>query len=161
MKLRVAFVALALLAGCSPPAQSSGKSGAQGATVVLAPAQSIDPAAAPLIAILTPAVAEEIGQPVLLQVTTARLQDAWGWVVAQPRTPDGGQIDWSQTKYASRAEAGDLDGDGTTYALLQQQSGVWVVRQFVIGPQDVAYMHWPERYGAPPALMGLEAQSQK
>ena len=159
--LRAVLVALVTITACSPPSQTADKGGAQSTTIPVAAAQNIDPAAAPLVAILTPAVSEEIGQPVSLQVTTARVQDQWGWVIAQPRSPSGGQVDWTQTKYASRAEAGDLDGDGTTYALLQQQRGVWVVRQFVIGPQDVAYMNWPERYGAPAALMGIEAQTQK
>lgn len=158
MRAKTLLLVLALLAACSPPAQTStGKSASASAPATVA-GQHLDPAAQALAAVVATAVSDEIGQPVSLRVTTATVQDTWGWVIAQPRTPTDGAINWRQTRYAARAEAGDLDGDGTTYALLQQQNGQWVVRQFVIGPQDVAYNDWPQRYGAPAALMGLQDQ---
>lgn len=160
MRARLLLLAFALLAACSPPAQHAN---AKSTTTTTAPAtlpgQHLDPAAQALAGAVASAVSDEIGQPVSLRVTTALVQDNWGWVIAQPRTPADGAIDWSQTHYAARAQAGDLDGDGTTYALLQQQNGQWVIRQFVIGPQDVAYNDWPQRYGAPAALMGMQEQA--
>lgn len=135
------------MAACSPPAGDGAKS-----TNVQTSPVSNDA----LVNALTPAVSEEIGQAVSFQITTSRQDGDWGWVVAQPRKADGGAIDWAQTKYAARAEAGALDGDGTTYALLQRQNGQWAVRQFVIGPTDVAYIDWPQRYGVPAALLGLQ-----
>jgi hypothetical protein len=86
----------------------------------------------------------------MLEATTVRVQDDWGWLVAQPQS-----VDWSTTKYAAQAEAGALDGNGTTYALLKRENGAWRVLDFVVGPTDVAYMDWPARHGAPAELMGL------
>jgi hypothetical protein len=47
----------------------------------------------------------------------------WGWVVADPLTPEGTQIDWSQTSYADELQQEGLDGNGRTYALLCRQNG--------------------------------------
>ncbi len=105
---------------------------------------------------LATAAGAEIGQPVKFAVTEKRTDGEWGWLVAQPWTPDGAQIDWSQTRYAERAAAGMLDGRGATYALLRKQNGRWSVVAFAVGPTDVPYVDWPQRYGAPSALMGLE-----
>ena len=135
----------ALAAACSPPAQTTP------ATPPEAP--SAEAESASLVAALTPVVAADVGQPnVTLTAETVRVQDDWGWLVAQPHG-----VDWSATKYAARAEAGALDGNGTTYALLKRENGAWRVLDFVVGPTDVAYMDWPARHGAPPELMGLPA----
>ena len=147
-----AMTALALLCACSPapPATTSSTQ------VAITPGPEQDA----LIAALTPVITSDLGQPVVFTVDTARAEGDWGWLVVTPKTPAGTAIDFSTTKYASQAEAGVLDGGGTTYALLQRQNGAWTVRDFVVGPSDVAYMDWPQRYGAPAALMGL-AQEPK
>lgn len=137
-----AFVLTALAGACSPPAATDGPMSA---------AQTQDV----LIAALTPVIAGDLGQPVTFAVETARTEGEWGWVIATPKTQAGEPIDFSQTKYAEHAEAGVLDGEGLTYALLQRQNGEWSVKAFVVGPSDVAWIDWPQRYGAPPALMGL------
>jgi hypothetical protein len=144
----------AVLAACSPPANTTTTTTTTANDTAPA-AIIVSPADRPLVDAVTAAVADEVGQPVSLRVNTARQQADWGWIIAQPRKPDGGAIDWAQTRYAARAEAGALDGDGTTFALLQRQNDQWVVRQFVIGPTDVAYLDWPTRYGVPAALLGL------
>lgn len=97
----------------------------------------------------------DLGRPVSLRIDTQRQDGDWAWIAALPQTPDGAAVDWSTTRYAEQAREGMLDG-GVTYALLQRQNGEWVVRDYAVGPTDVAYMTWPQDYGAPAALMGLE-----
>lgn len=41
------------------------------------------------------------------------------------------------------------------YALLKEGEGRWSVRDYALGPTDVAYAGWPEGFGAPAALFGL------
>ncbi len=137
----------------TPPAQDT-TSTASSAGETLPP----DPERDAMVAALTPAVSADVGQPLSFVVTSSRTQGDWGWVIAQPWTPQGAALDWSQTRYADRAQAGALDGGGTTYALLKRVSGAWTLTAFVVGPTDVAYNDWPQRYGAPPELLGLRTQ---
>lgn len=149
--MRALVLAVAVLAvACSPPApKSEAPPGEPGIPAAEAP----NPQRDAMTAALAPRVEAEIGQPVAFTVNVMRVQNDWGWLVAQPWTPDGTQIDWSQTRYAQRATDGVLDGGGTTYALLKRENGQWRVVDVAIGPTDVAYADWAERYGAPDNLM--------
>ena len=44
-----------------------------------------------------------------------------------------------------------FDGPAT-YGLMHRVGGRWTVTVFVIGPTDVAYIGWPDAYGAPASL---------
>lgn len=152
--MRVIVFALAALAvACSPPAQKQEEPPGTAVSEPGAPtAEAPDPERDAMTAALAPRVQAEIGQPVSFTVTTKRVDGDWGWLVAQPWTPDGAQIDWSQTRFAERAAEGMLDGGGTTYALLRRQNGQWRVVDLAVGPTDVAWADWPERHGAPASL---------
>lgn len=142
-------IATLALAACTPPAQD-----AQQET----PGMTADQAQTdPLAIALTPALSEDIGAPVSLSVQVSTMDGDWGWIVAQPWTTDGTQIDWSQTRYAERAREGVLDGNGTTYALLRRENGQWRVVEHAVGPTDVAWAGWAEEHGAPAALFQMPA----
>jgi hypothetical protein len=146
------WIAVALVvfaAACSPPAPKT--EAAPGEPGI--PVETSNPERDAMTAALAPLVQAEIGLPVSFTVTTMRVENDWGWLVAQPWTPDGTQIDWSQTRYAQRAADGVLDGGGTTYALLRRENGQWRVVDFAVGPTDVANADWSERHGAPASLM--------
>src|SRR5688572_4218911 len=154
--MRAMIVAFALLAAaCTPPAQAPNgdpaATGGQAGQAIQAP----DPERDAMVDALSAQAGVEIGLPVTFEVTTKTVEGDWGWLVAQPWTRDGAQIDWSTTRYAQRAADGVLDGGGTTYALLRKQNGTWSVVAFAVGPTDVAYADWPQRYGAPASVMGL------
>ncbi len=144
MRSLAAIVALCVVCACSPPAQQPEIS-----DDTIAGETQTDP----LAAALTPVLAEDIGLPVSLAVTTSTTDGDWGWLIAQPWTPEGAAIDWSQTRHAARAAEGALDGAGTTYALLRRQNGQWQVVEFAVGPTDAAWADWAERHGAPASLM--------
>jgi hypothetical protein len=155
--MRALTIAFAMLAvACTPPAQApSGEAPATAGQAGQA-AEAPDPERDAMVDALSAPAGVEIGLPVTFEVTTKRVEGEWGWLVAQPWTREGAQIDWSQTRYAQRAADGVLDGGGTTYALLRKQNGTWSVVAFAVGPTDVAYADWPQHYGAPASVMGLE-----
>lgn len=147
MRGLLALIAFTLLAACTPPAQAPSAEG--DATT---PGAAVDASTDPLAIAAAPTVSEEIGIPVSLVPTVSRTDGDWGWLVAQPWTPEGAAIDWSQTRYAERASEGVLDGQGTTYVLLKREGGQWRVQAFAVGPTDVAYEDWDDRYGAPSSI---------
>jgi hypothetical protein len=148
----IIFAAAALLAACSPAPQTKTETPAPDSTQQT---EAPDPERDAMVAALSPAASAEIGVPVTFTVSTKRTQGDWGWIVGHPWTPDGAALDWSTTHYATQAREGALDGNGTTYALLHRQNGAWTVTALVVGPTDVAWAEWPERYGAPAELMEI------
>ncbi|MEI9849615.1 MAG: hypothetical protein WDN24_00775 [Sphingomonas sp.] len=121
---------------------------AQGATDVGAG----HPLRAVLLDALRPAIAADLGQPVRFVVTKLRVQGDWAFAVVRPQTPAGQWIDFARTHYAERQREGMLDGD-TVHALLRREKGAWRVKDFVIGPTDVAWDAWPQQYGVPRGLL--------
>lgn len=110
-----------------------------------------DPARKPLLDALRGPVEQDLGQPVQFVVSTLRTQGAWAFVIATPQTKTGQSIDFTATRYASAIADEVFDG-GTVYALLKAEKSHWSVKEFVIGPTDVAYLAWPEQHGAPTTL---------
>ncbi|CAM8619352.1 hypothetical protein [Sphingobium cupriresistens] len=116
-----------------------------------------DPQRRALLDALRPAIERDLMQKVKFVVRTLRRQDRWAFAHVVPQTPAGGSIDFSQTRHAERVEAGIFDGPDV-YALLEQKDGRWIVRDFVVGPTDVAYLAWPDEFGAPMGLFDPGAQ---
>lgn len=110
-----------------------------------------DPRRKALLDALRPAIEEDLGQPVQFVVDTLRERDGSAFAVVRPRTAGGKRIDFANTKYAQRLEDGALDGD-TIYAILQHRDGAWNLREFVVGPTDVAWANWAQAYGASDAI---------
>jgi hypothetical protein len=102
---------------------------------------------------LRPAVEAEMRGPVEFVVTTIRVTPNWAFVQVEPQRPGGGVIDPEQTGFA-----GDTDMmDGlTVYGLMGFQAGRWNLIDHMVGPTDVGYAGWQQRYGVPAALLGLE-----
>ena len=150
MRHVLALIAFTLIAACTPPAPAP----AEGDATI--PGSSADAATDPLALAAAATVGEQIGVPVSLVPRVSRVEGDWGWLIAQPWTPDGAAIDWSQTRYALQASEGVLDGAGTTYVLLKRENGAWRVVDSVVGPTDVAYGDWAQRHGAPASLFVTE-----
>ena len=102
---------------------------------------------------LRPAVEAEMRGPVEFVVTTIRVTPNWAFVQVEPQRPGGGVIDPEKTGFA-----GDTDMmDGlTVYALMGFQAGRWNLIDHMVGPTDVGYAVWQQRYGVPPAMLGME-----
>ncbi len=148
--MRALFIAAVagLAAACTPPAGTASET---------TEAPAADATTNALLTVLTPVIAQGIGQPVSLQPTTVNVRDEWAFIVGQPRKPDGSAIDWSTTTLAQRAADGVLDGDGQTFALLKNVNGAWEVLEYVVGPTDVAHIEWASKHGVPPDILGMPA----
>lgn len=156
--LPAVLILLALLGAAVPVAAQQGQAG-RGAPAALPQPVEIgraDPRRKILLDALRPAIERDLGQPVQFVVRSLKVQGAFAFAVVRPRDAAGRAIDFRQTRYAEALEAGAFDGD-TTYALLHDRGTHWIVRDFAVGPTDVAYADWPERYNAPAALLGLGA----
>lgn len=110
-----------------------------------------DPQRRMLLDALRPAIERDLMQKVKFVVRTLRRQDRWAFAHVVPQTPAGGTVNFRKTRHAERVEAGIFDGPDV-YALLEQKDGRWMVRAFVVGPTDVAYLAWPDEFGAPIGL---------
>jgi hypothetical protein len=149
--IRFALAAAALaLAACSPPAP---KTEAPQSPAASAPVVAADAATQTrLQAAIAQKLGAYLGSPVSLEVETMQTQGDWAWAVVTPRAPDGKPFDFSKTKYADA----ELDGGGRTYLLLAKSGDTWSVRDFAVGPTDVAWLTWPQKHNAPPQVMGLQ-----
>jgi hypothetical protein len=102
---------------------------------------------------LRPAVEAELRGDVEFVVTKMRVSGNWAFAQADPQRPGGGVIDPEETAFAGSSEF--MDGL-TIYALMTFSRGRWNLVDHLVGPTDVGYADWPERYGAPPVLFGLQ-----
>ena len=109
-----------------------------------------DPARA---AILSSAVAPaegELHQSVMLQVKQLRVLGEWAFVHAAMQGPGGQPVSYTGTRYQEAAEHGHKSNKYA--ALLKRRDNTWHVEAYVIGPTDVAWQDWAQRYGAPQGL---------
>ncbi|WP_438751128.1 hypothetical protein [Pararhizobium sp. O133] len=102
---------------------------------------------------LRPAVEAEMRGPVEFVVTTIRVTPNWAFVQVEPQRPGGGVIDPEETGFAGESDM--MDGL-TVYGLVGFQAGRWNLIDHMVGPTDVGYAIWQQRYGVPAALLGLE-----
>jgi len=92
---------------------------------------------------LRPKVEAELGvRPIEFVVEEIRVGGGWAFVRANPQRKGGGVI---------RNPDENMDGVHTE-AILQQQGGRWVVREFGVGSTDVWFLGWCEK--TPAGLLG-------
>lgn len=83
----------------------------------------LDAVRAPLI--------EHVGGRVEFVVETLRVGGGWAYLEAQPQRPGGGSI-----------PADDYMDGNTTYAVLRQQGGRWIVDNWTYGANDVWWVYY-------------------
>lgn len=116
----------------------------------------VDPGSPAGEAIVAPAVAAltaELGKPATLAVETINVSGPWAFVYGGIRGADGQQFDFRGTPLAEGAAEGFVSR--TYAALLNQHGGEWTVSEQAVGPTDVAWQNWPQRYGAPASLIAI------
>lgn len=110
---------------------------------------------AQILAQLRARTEREVGKPVVFVVRLLRVKDGWAFVHAEPQRKGGKPIDFRKIPdYKELIDQGIFDGPALT-ALLHQEKGVWKTKAFIIGPTDVAWADWPERFHAPAAIFDL------
>ena len=144
--LRTAGVAAffaSLVAGLAAPAQAQ-------------PIEQPPPGSAlraELIDAARPVFVAETNGPVEFVVRGLAVFGDWAFADVRPQRPGGQPIDWSQTKFAA-ALRDDMFGGDTSFVLLRRNQGVWSVAEIAIGPTDVAWDWWRQKYALPAGLFG-------
>lgn len=100
-------------------------------------------------------IEKELHLEVKFVVEELNIEHNMAFFRGQVKNKLGKDIDFTKTVYNKNIEEGFFDGDGTT-ALLKKVKGVWKVITYVIGPTDVAWADWPDKYKVSKKLCGLQ-----
>ncbi len=103
-----------------------------------------------LLDALRPTIQAETGGPVSFVVGIVNVMGEWAYVGATPVRRNGSPIDWRATKFKQAFEADMFSG--LVMALLRRDAKGWTVVEFVVGPTDVYWLSWVEKYKLPEAL---------
>lgn len=96
------------------------------------------------------AAQHDLQRPLALRAGTVRSVGAWGFVLAELRSPDGRAFDFTGTRLDEAAREGFASSQ--VAVLLARRQGRWQVVEQRIGVTDAAWEAWAERHHAPPAL---------
>ncbi len=92
----------------------------------------------------------DLQQKVIFKVTLLNVAGEWAAARVVPLRPDGGNIDFTNTKYKDLDAEGAFDGEGEV--LLRRKDGDWSVVKWRFGASDTELSLWIEELGAPKSL---------
>ena len=115
--------------------------------------QKGSPLRAELLDAARPAFMAETGGPIEFVVRRLAVLGDWAFGDISLRRPDGQPIDWMQTKYADDLRH-DMFNPDYAFFLLKRRNGGWSVAEISVGPTDVAWDWWRQKYNIPGALFG-------
>lgn len=92
-------------------------------------------------------VERDLKQKVVFVADNFKVQGVWAFVSGTPQNANGGDPDYTRTKYADQVDSGAFDNN--FFALLKKTGGKWKVTTYAIGCTDVCYAYWWRRYRAP------------
>lgn len=95
-------------------------------------------------------VERELKQKIVFAANTFNVLGSWTFIFGTMQTPEGGQPDFSRTRYAEAQREGFFDNN--FQALIKKTAGKWTVVKFQIGCTDVCYTEWWRQYRAPKAI---------
>jgi hypothetical protein len=100
-----------------------------------------------------PAFVAETGGPVEFVVRRLAVLGDWAFGDVSLRRPGGQPIDWTRTKFAQDLRQ-DMFNPGYAFFLLRNTGGRWSVAEISVGPTDVVWDWWRQKYNIPGALFG-------
>jgi hypothetical protein len=100
--------------------------------------------AALMDALRTP-VSSKLNTVVEFVVEKAKVCGDWAFVIATPQRKGGGEIRWAGTVCAG--DTSHLAG-----GLMRRRGPAWSLIEYALCPSDVAWVDWPQKFGAPRAL---------
>jgi hypothetical protein len=112
-----------------------------------------DPLRRRLLDALRPTIQRDIGQPVQFMVDHLRVDGDWAFFMGGAQRPDGGEIDFSRTRYREAVEEGFFDAPGVMALLRRSPDGSWRVVEFAVGATDMPFESWAADHGAPLSLI--------
>ena len=99
---------------------------------------------------IRPLCERDLKQKVIFKVQHLRVARGFALARVVPLRPNGGDINYSRTKYRDELEAGAFDGEGE--ALLRNDDGEWTLLEWRFGASDTEVPIWLERHGAPRSI---------
>lgn len=100
------------------------------------------------------AIARELKQDVTIDLDVVNIAGDWAFATANLLDASGGAYRYTGTPLEEAAAAG---GVSNLYAgLLKHRDGAWSVVTQAIGPTDLAWEDWPQKYGAPTSLFATD-----
>jgi hypothetical protein len=96
---------------------------------------------------------DELGKPARLHLRRINEVDGYGLVYATILGVDGRLFDYTGTRFATAAV--NHAKSYTYVALLRGGGASWSVVDHAIGPTDMAWQAWAEKYGAPAAVLDV------
>ena len=95
-------------------------------------------------------VERDLKQKVVFVADNFTVLGNFAFVSGTPQNANGGEPDYTRTKYADQYDTGAFDNN--FFALLKKTAGRWKVTTYAIGCTDVCYADWWRRYRAPKGL---------
>jgi len=95
-------------------------------------------------------VSRELGQTVIFVADTLRTDGRMAYLQATPLNPDGTPFNWLASPFAEDWRGGFMSD--IIMVLLENKNGRWTVVEHIIGPTDVAWYDWVERFSLPENL---------
>ena len=95
-------------------------------------------------------VERDLKQKVVFVADNFNVQGAWAFVSGTPQNANGGEPDYSRTKYRNQYDTGAFDNN--FFSVLRKTSGRWKVVNYAIGCTDVCYADWWRRFKAPKTI---------
>ena len=99
---------------------------------------------------IRPLCERDLKQKVIFKVQHLRVARGFALARVVPLRPNGGEINYSRTKYSDELEQGAFDGEGE--ALLRLDDGEWTLLEWRFGASDTEVPIWLEKHNAPRSL---------
>ena len=95
-------------------------------------------------------VEKQLGKQVIFKVERLNVQDDWAFMTGVPKQANGQAMDYRGTPIYQSFKDGMFSD--FVCALLRKKGDKWQVVIHKLGPTDVPYVDWSERYKAPAAI---------
>lgn len=100
-----------------------------------------------------PAFVAETQGPVEFVVRRLAVLGDWAFGDVSLRRPGGQPIDWMATRYGEDLRH-DMFNPDYAFFLLRRQGDGWSLAEISVGPTDVVWDWWRQKYNIPAALFG-------
>ena len=88
---------------------------------------------------------KDLKQTLIFKVDQLRVAGEWAYARVSPTRPDGGELDYSKTKYQKQINLGAFDPQGEAL-LFKEEDGEWTVVEWVFGSTDVPSAGWSSKH---------------
>jgi hypothetical protein len=96
---------------------------------------------------------KELKQSVIFKVEHLRVAGEWAYAKVSPTRPDGGELNYSKTKFQKLIDLGAFDPQGEAL-LFKEEDGEWTVVEWVFGSTDVPSVEWSSKHpGIPKSVL--------